>query len=65
MKHNKNRNEVNLDDTSLEILSTLAANRRWKLKFYMEYILTSHAQRYQTVVPSSSQRKTEKSQASK
>lgn len=62
MKHHKNRNEVNLDDKSIEILQKLADKHRWKLKFYLEFVLTSHADRYRAKVPSNNQQLTEKNQ---
>lgn len=65
MKHQKNRNEVNLDDETLEIIEVLAKKHKWKPKFYMESVLTAHASRYKSKILSSIQPQLEKSQGHK
>lgn len=62
MKHQKNRNEVNLGDETIKVLEWMAKKRDWKLKFYMEKILTQYADRYRQQVLSNIQQQHEKNQ---
>lgn len=62
MKHQKNRNEVNLGDETLQVLDWIAKKKDWKLKFYLEKVLTHHADRYRQAFLSNTQHKTEKNQ---
>ena len=65
MKHQKNRNEVNLDDETIEILTKMASKHKWKLKLYMESLLTMHASRFRSKILLGSQQQTEKVQGRK
>lgn len=41
-----NRNEVNLSDETIEVLTELAAKDNRKLKNYLEKVLTNHVERH-------------------